>query len=215
MIKHFKSIVLLSLILVTVTTKAQSSKIKQWKDIVLTAQRSTQADASFLIAETGEALNICALKEKEVLIDLVAYCNNNGVFSFYSPANTANITKNFRCNGASWVPAIKLKETTFRVLVPGTKIVDSIYEKYKAGKIESLDQKIFGRLEAPGRGVKFNPDEAEQNGTTFNTTSASLIWVKIAQPGGGTKNALIHVKDVTIESSVGLSSIKFDMLIED
>jgi hypothetical protein len=187
-----------------------------FSDVFMTAH-STGTNTIF-VAETGTTLSNCNLNASESNMAFLYYGTGTGP-AFYSPTNTTNVAKNFKCNGVSWEisnPAA-LRATRFRVLLRGSSDkVDQVYSLVQNNEIEDLDDSFFTDREiaAPmGSSARFDA-AAAASATVFNLTDASLIYVRIPDFAGSAtyKNALIKVKEAT--STTGTSTIKFDIIVQ-
>lgn len=186
-----------------------------FSDVFMTAH--TTGTNTIFIPETGTTAGNCSLNASEATMGFVYYATGSGP-TFYSPANTSNIAKNFKCSGAEWViqnPAA-LRATKFRVLIKGTAGVDNIYSRFDAGNIEELDDEFFTEngITAPtGSSARFDA-AAAPTATVFNLTGGSIVYVRFPLPGNPSayKNALIKVKEAT--SASGTSTIRFDIMVQ-
>ena len=184
-----------------------------YKDVMMNAQSS--GSSTIFFENTGTTGSNCDISASEAIMAFLFYGSSTAP-TFYSPTNTTNVAKNYKCNGKSWVignPSA-LRATRFRVLVPGTSRVNNIYSLYNANAIKSLDDAFFKGIAVPGGNTaKYSSSEAATTGI-FNTSDAYLIYVHIPDANGGTghKNALICVKEVTY--SAGKSTIKFDIMVQ-
>jgi hypothetical protein len=183
---------------------------KVYRDVFMTAH-TTGTNTIFIDAD-GSTRGNCELNESEAEMAFLYYGTSSGP-SFYSPTNTGNVSKNFKCNGVSWEigNTAVLRATRFRVLVPGTSTVDDIYAKFNNNDLDDLESALSGQS-IGGSGAKFDPT-ANPTTSLFNTTTAYLIAVKIPDIGAATfKYGLIHIKEAT--SSGGTSELKFDIYIQ-
>ncbi len=187
-----------------------------YSDVFMTAH-STGTNTIF-ISESGTTLGNCSLNASESNMAFLYYGTGTGP-SFYSPTNTTNVAKNFKCDGVSWEisnPAA-LKATRFRVLVKGSSgDVDEVYSLVENNGIDILDDSFFAdrNIAAPtGSSARFDAASAA-SATIFNLTNANLIYVRIPDAAGSTtyKNALIKVKEAS--STTGTSTIKFDIIVQ-
>jgi hypothetical protein len=191
-----------------------------WKDVTMMAQgTSSAASPNCFFMESGTLTGTCDISGHEPEINFLTYCNTSPAMYFYSPTNTANVAKNFKCSGTAWAPDVTtMKATRFRVLVPGSAATDAIYAAYNANAITTLDDAFFDGISDPSASSsKFIADESQEGSSVFNLTSAYLIWVRIPVDGGGYKNGLIRVKAVDVNSdsgSQGLSTITFDLMLQ-
>lgn len=184
-----------------------------YRDVVMSGQTGTEG--SFFDSSNGTVFGNCEVSGNEEKLDFLIYCSNAGVLSFYSPTNTSSAASNYKCNGTSWSPVTSdLKGTRFRVLVPGTAVYDNVYTLYNAGNIDVLDDNFFTGIQAPGSSsTKFDAAAAPAS-NIFNLTNAYLLWVRIPQADGTNKNCLLRVKEVNINASAGLSTIRFDIIVQ-
>lgn len=189
-----------------------------WKDITMTAQGSSSIASvnSFFSGATGTLFGNCDISGHEKEIDFLTYCSAAFVMTFYSPTNTSGVAKNYKCNGAAWEPdPADMRATRFRVIVPGTADADDLYAKYNSNDIESLEDALFGAIAVPSSSTaKYDANEANQSANTFNLTTASLVWVRVPQADGSFKNGLIKVKAVNVAGTAGLSTLTFDILMQ-
>ena len=96
--------------------------------------------SSFFIGKTGRLRAPATSADKRKYLDFVTYCSSAFAFTFYSPANTTTISKNYKCSTLIWEPAATdLKATKFRTLIPGTAEADRIYAAYTAKAITDLE----------------------------------------------------------------------------
>lgn len=190
--------------------------VTTYSDVFMTAH--TTGTSSIFIAESGTTLGNCSLNASESTMAFLYYGTGTGP-AFYSPTNTANVAKNFKCNGVSWEisnPAA-LRATRFRVLLKGSSVqVDEIYNLVEKNDIDVLDDRFFTERDIAvptGSSARFDP-AVTAGATVFNLTNASLIYVRIPDFAGATtyKNALIRVKEAT--STSGTSTIKFDIIVQ-
>lgn len=189
-----------------------------YSDVSMGAQgtASVTVNNNFFIAATGQVLGSCELSSNEDNMDFLFYATNSNA-SFYSPANTSGVAKNFRCNGVAWTinnPSA-LKATKFRVLVPGSSSADAVYAKVEANEIDDLtDDGLFAGNTAPGgSSAKYSETDAPSS-SFFNASTAYLIWAKIPNADGTSTNCLIRVKEVNYASTTGLSTMKCDIFVQ-
>lgn len=190
--------------------------VTTFSNVFMTAH--TTGTNTIFVAESGSTLGNCSLNASEPSMAFLYYGTGTGP-AFYSPTNTANVARNFRCNGVSWEIANQaaLRATRFRVLLKGSSDnVDQIYNLVEQNNIDVLDDSFFSErgIAAPtGSSARFDAD-ATATATVFNLTNASLIYVRIPDSGGATtyKNALIKVKEAT--STTGTSTIRFDIIVQ-
>ncbi|WP_374163735.1 hypothetical protein [Arcticibacter sp. MXS-1] len=188
-----------------------------YRDVMMSSQSAT-APGSFFDASTGTVFGNCEVSGNENKLDFLLYTSTAGVLSFYSPTNTASAASSYKCNGVSWTPVTaNLKATRFRVLLPttaGNTASDNIYSAYNSGSINNLDDSFFGTISVPGSSSTKYDATATPASNIFNTTSAYLIWFRIPQANGSNKNCLVRVKEVNINATVGLSTVKFDIIVQ-
>lgn len=184
---------------------------------VLMTGHSTGTNTIFF-SETGTTADNCSLNASESTMAFLYYGTGTGP-SFYSPSNTANVAKNFKCSGVSWVIANAgvLRPTRFQVLVKGSSNgVDNIYSQYEANNIDNIADQFFADngVSAPVASSARFDAAATPTTAIFNLTNAYLIYVRIPDAGSTTtyKNALIRVKEAT--SAVGTSIVKFDIIVQ-
>lgn len=171
---------------------------------------------NFFIAETATLKGSCELSANEAIMDFLFYGTSTGP-SFYAPSNAANVAANFKCNATGWAISnpSSLKATRFRVLVPGTAAIDNVYAKYTANNITDLtDAGLFNGIAVPGSSTSRYDAVAAATASIFNTTTAYLIWVRIPKADGTFRNCLIRAKEVVFASTIGLSTTKFDILVQ-
>lgn len=187
-----------------------------FSDVFMTAH-STGTNTIF-IAENGTTLGNCSLNASEANMAFLYYGTGTGP-SFYSPTNTANVAKNFRCDGVSWTISNPdaLRATRFRVLLKGSSDeVDQVYSLVEDNGIDVLDDSFFAdrNIAAPTASSARFDSSVAASATVFNLTNASLIYVRIPDFAGAAtyKNALIKVKEAT--STTGTSTIKFDIIVQ-
>lgn len=179
----------------------------------------------------GTTAGSCDLPANENRLDFVFYGTSSGG-TFYTPSNVSGVQANYRCNGANnfWSPnATNVKQTRFRVLVPGDAgAIDALYANFNANTIPDLDDdKFFNNIPIPGGNTaRYTPGAASiTSGSIFNITTAYLIWVKVPVTGGvvltssspitAYKNCIIRVREgVNNTSTTGLSTIKFDIYVQ-
>lgn len=169
------------------------------------------------IPETGTTLGNCSLNDTEAVMAFVYYATSNGP-SFYSPTNTGNVARNFKCNKVDWViqnPAA-MRATRFRVLVKGSTGINNVYAQFDANTIENLNDAFFSAnsISSPsGNNARFDPTVAGAT-NIFNLTDASLIYVRIPDVGNPStyKNALIKIREAT--STGNTSTVQFDIMIQ-
>ncbi|WP_146198810.1 hypothetical protein [Pararcticibacter amylolyticus] len=189
-----------------------------YRDVVMSAQ-SAISPGSFFDTSTGTIFGNCEVSGSEGRLDFLIYASSAGVLSFYSPTNTSSAASSYKCNGTAWVPVTSnLKATRFRVLVPtsaGNTAADNIYQAYNSGNIDNLDDSFFGTIAVPGSSsTKYDP-AVNPAANIFNLNSANLIWFRIPQANGTSKNCLVKVKEVNINTGTpGLSAIKFDIIVQ-
>ena len=199
-----------------ITIPLKSYALYQDLSMMANGTASAPSSSSFFIGETGTILGSCNISGQEQKLDFVTYCSSTTpVFTLYSPGNTTTIAKNYKCGASVWEPnATDLKATRFRVLVPGTAGIDKIYAAYTNNAITELDDQFFEGIPVPGSSTaKFDATVANQAANIFNLTSAYLIWIRVPKANGSFVNQLLRAKYVTIGSSPGLSTIKFDILV--
>lgn len=189
-----------------------------YSDVTMGAQgtSSVTVNNNFFIAATGQILGSCELPTNEENMDFLFYGSSTNA-TFYSPANTSGVAKNYRCNGVAWTinnPSA-LKATKFRVILPGSADADAVYAKVNANNIADLeDDGLFAGNSVPGGStVKYSATDAPAS-NVFNTTNANLIWIKIPNPNGSFTNCLIRAKEVNYASTTGLSTIKCDIFVQ-
>lgn len=190
--------------------------VTTFSDVFMTAH--TTGTNTIFIAESGSTMGNCNLNASESNMAFLYYGTGTGP-AFYSPTNTANVAKNFKCNGVSWEisnPAV-LRATRFRVLLKGSSDqVDQVYNLVEKKDIDLLDDNFFTERDIAiptGSSARFDP-AATASATVFNLTNASLIYARVPDYAGATtfKNALISVKEAT--STAGTSTIKFDIIVQ-
>lgn len=189
-----------------------------YRDVVMSSQ-TAETPGSFFDVSTGAVFGNCAVSGNESKLDFLIYSSTAGVLSFYSPTNTSSAASNYKCSGVSWVPVTaNLKATRFRVLVPttaGNTVADNIYALYNAGNIDNLDDNLFTGISVPGSSSTKYDAVAAPASNIFNVTSAYLLWLRIPQANGSSKNCLLRVKEVNINATTpGLSTIKFDIIVQ-
>ncbi|HTN22211.1 MAG TPA: hypothetical protein VL125_17165 [Pelobium sp.] len=191
-----------------------------YSDVTMGAQgtASVTVNNNFFIAATGQLLGSCELASNEDNMDFLFYATNSNA-SFYSPANTSGVAKNYRCNGVAWTinnPSAQ-KATKFRVLVTGSSSTDLVYAKVEANEIADLtDDGLFAGITVPGSStVKYSETETPSpTASFFNASTAYLIWAKIPNADGTSTNCLIRVKEVNYASTTGLSTVKCDIFVQ-
>jgi len=180
-----------------------------YKDITLNAQGLTTNNA--FIAETNELIGSCDLPSNEASMDFLLYYASAGP-TLYSPANTTNIAKNYKCDGTPWTIAnpSALKATKFRILVPGANnATDNLYANFNANNIPDLnDDGFFNGITLPSGSTA----RASATAGEFNTTDTYLIWVRIPKAGGAFRNCLLRAKE--INSAASSTTIKFDIYVQ-
>ena len=194
----------------------RSYNLYQDIDMMANGTAASPSPSSFFMGETGTVIGSCSISGQERNMDFLGYCTSAFVYTFYSPTNTSSIAKNYKCGALSWEPnAGDLNATRFRVLVPGAAAVDAIYAAYNANAITDLDDAFFADVPVPGGSTaKFDANIANQSTSTFNLTTAYLIWVRVPKADGVSfRNELIRVKAVNIGSTAALATIKFDILV--
>lgn len=204
----------------TVTIKMPVLPYEVYQNVNMGAQGTSSVTIpnNIFFAETGTTLGSCEIPANEATMDFLFYGTSSGP-TFYSPSNTANVAVNFRCNGTGWTIAnsAALKATRFRVLVPGSATeVDNVYAKYTANTIDNLnDDGLFAGIAVPSSStVRYTAPPTAPTTSIFNTTTAHLIWVRIPKSDGSFRNCLISAKEVVAASTAGLSTIKFDILVQ-
>jgi hypothetical protein len=171
---------------------------------------------NFFITEPVSIKGSCDLSANEATMDFLFYGTSTGP-SFYAPSNTTNVATNFKCNATGWTISnpSSLKATRFRVLVPGTTATDNVYAKYNSNNITDLtDAGLFNGIAVPSSSTSRYDAVAAATTSIFNTTTAYLIWVRIPKADGTFRNCLIRAKEVVFASTIGLSTTKFDILIQ-
>ncbi|WP_316813334.1 hypothetical protein [Pedobacter heparinus] len=190
-------------------------KFTLYKDLLMMANGTAAAPSasSFFFGETGGITGTCSISGQEKSLDFVTYCSSTFVFTIYSPANTASIAKNYKCNTLIWEPdAADLKATKFRTLIPGTADADRIYTAFNNNSITDLEDAFFGSILAPASStVKY--DAAAPAANAFNLTNAYLVWIRVPEADGTFTNQLLRAKAVSIGSSAAVSTMKFDILV--
>jgi hypothetical protein len=185
-----------------------------YRDVLMNAQ--TTGTATLFFIDNGTTKGNCELNASESTMSFLFYGTSTGP-AFYSPTNTTNIASSLRCNGTSWVVGntSNLRATRLRVLVPGSAGIDNIYARYNAGTIDEIDDDFFNvnSVAAPaGSSVRFDPSVAATS-SIFNISTAYLIYARVPNSTGTTyKNVLIRAKEVV--SSVGTSTVKFDIIVQ-
>lgn len=204
----------------TVTIRMPVLPYEVYQDVNMGAQgtASVTVNNNIFFAETGTTLGSCEIPANEAAMDFLFYGTGSGP-TFYSPANTTNVAANFRCNGTGWTigNTAALKATKFRVLVPGSSAaVDNVYAKYTANAIDNLDNDgLFEGIAIPsGSTARYTAPPAEPTTGIFNTTTAYLIWVRIPKSDGNFRNCLLRAKEAVVASATGLSTVKFDILVQ-
>ncbi|WAC40535.1 hypothetical protein [Pedobacter sp. SL55] len=188
-----------------------------YRDVVMSAQGTASAGSanSVFISETGAVVGNCELSANEDKMAFVMYGGGSGVtasMNFYSPTNTANVATNYRCNGVSWIRGNgTFKATRFRVLTQGTTVNDKIYSDVASGDIDLMDAAYFTGIAAPSSSSVPSYHASSQ---VYNTTNASIIYAQIPNSAGVMKNCIIKVKEFSVNSTVGNSTIKFDIYIQ-
>ena len=186
-----------------------------YENVVMDAQST--GNSTIFFENTGATGGNCDISASEATMAFLFYGSSSAP-TFYSPTNTANVAKNYKCSGTSWTiaDASVLRATRFRVLVPGSTGTDNIYALYNSNGIPALDDSFFkdNSIAAPsGNTAKYDASVTSST-STFDVTNAYLIYVRIPDADGGTthKNALIRVKEVV--SNGGSSTVKFDILVQ-
>ncbi|MFT4092833.1 MAG: hypothetical protein QM640_04275 [Niabella sp.] len=185
-----------------------------YQDVTMGAQGTTTVTVTnnTFFASTGTTSGSCQLNDNEATMDFLFYTTSSGP-TFYSPSNTANVATNFKCNGTGWTisNASVLKATKFRILIPGTATIDSLYANFNANNIPDLDDDgFFYGIAVPSSSTARSSSAA----TDFNTTTVYLIWVRIPNADDTFTNALIRAKEVVAASTAGLSTITFDIYVQ-
>lgn len=191
-----------------------------YQDVMMGAQGTSNVTVNnniFFLA-TGTTLGSCEIPANEATMDFLFYGTSSGP-TFYSPSNTTNVARNFRCNNVPWEIAnpSDLKATRFRVLTPGSSTeVDNIYSNFASNSIPDLDDEgFFDGVPVPSSStVRYIEPPGATSTSLFNTTDTYLIWVRVPGAGGSFRNALIRAKEVVAASTAGLSTIKFDIYVQ-
>lgn len=188
-----------------------------YRDVVMSAQGTASGGStnSVFIADNGTVVGNCELSANEDKMAFVMYGGGSGAtasMNFYSPTNTANVATNYRCNGVSWMRGSGIfKATRFRVLTQGTTVNDKIYSDVASGDIDVMDAGYFTGIAAPSSSSVPSYHASSQ---VYNITNASIIYAQIPNSAGVMKNCIIKVKELAVNATVGLSTIKFDIYIQ-
>lgn len=202
---------------VILMTAAQSDF---WEHLIMEGQgaKDNAGTHSFFMsnASSSTACEVIGDKQKELLF--LIYIASNPQLKLYGPHNTGSIAGNYYCGaGAPWARNASMMNTTkFKALKQDDAKEGLIYNLYNAGDIKEVNQAFFGDIALPGSSAPgFVDSESGVGGSTFNSTNASLIWIRTEYTNGTVKNALMKVNKVemnTIEPK--LSTIDFDIILE-
>ncbi len=201
-----------------VTIRIPALPYTLYQNINMGAQGSltVTVNNNHFFTNTGTTAGSCSLNANEETMDFLFYGISTGP-AFYSPTNTATVAVNYRCNGVGWVitDISKMKATRFRVLVPGTPEVDAVYSKFNANTIVDLNETgFFNGIAVPvGSTARFDPVNLP-SASLFNLTNAYLIWVRIPKPDGTFRNCIIRAREAVAASTLGLSTVKFDIYVQ-
>lgn len=95
---------------------------KVFKDVQMSAQGTSAASSvhCFFMSD-GSVIGNCGIDGHEGQLDFLLYCSAAQVLSFYSSSNSTGVAKNYKCSAVSWEQNVTaLKDTKFRILVPGS-----------------------------------------------------------------------------------------------
>lgn len=188
-----------------------------YKDVVLSAQgtSSQSSENSAFVAATGTIIGNCQLNANESNIDFILYASSgSGTVSFYSPSNISTSTASaFKCGGTGWTPTLSnFKDNRIRVLSATAnmgEVIKNINKAIDNNEIDVLDDNFF-----TSQGFSVPTGKTASSANYGTSTSNNLIWIRIPLADGSFKNCLIRVKELNIASTIGLSTVKVDVVAQ-
>lgn len=176
----------------------------------------------FFDAESGMVISSCDAADNMMIIDFMLY-DQAGYVQLYSPNNSANTIKNFKCDGktidpqdGSWLKFYDVNDgimTYFRVLKPEVEAEKAIIDAYDAGTIVELTDEFFGEIVPPAskapRVYRSSGDPGYSN-SHFSLDKYSYGWVKNYTTG---KNGIIKVTSMPKDAVNGrIPDLIFDII---
>lgn len=189
-----------------------------YRDVVMSGQGTSSGGSinSIFLSETGTVIGNCDITSNNEKMGFLMYGTGSGAtanFVFYSPTNTTGIYANYRCGGTQPIrdAAATYKATAFRILVKGTTATNRIYSEVDANTIDVMDANFFTGITAP---IGLTAQSYHASSQTYNVDDASIIYAVIPNSAGVAKNCIIKVKELSVNATPSLSTIKFDIYIQ-
>ncbi len=189
----------------TVISDPNEPRYRTYKNVVLSGRSSNGGeDMPFFVGETGTVVSTCDAEGQMMAIDFLLY-DNTGYAQLYSPSNSANTLKNFKCEGVSivsdatvWADFFKV-DTKFRILNPATEAEKAVIDAYEAGTIVTLDDAFFEGISEPAAKAP-KVYQSDATGKNLSVDAYPYCWAHNFRTG---KNGLLKIQGVRTSEETG------------